>query len=239
MFRSDASGAPRRFASHPPPAPERAKAAPLSANARRDSRLHQGVKRALDIAISLGLLLLLSPLLVGVALSVAFSSGLPLIYTQKRLGHGGRSFRFFKFRSMRNGADRALEQHLRASASARGEWKAFQHLAEDPRVTRTGRILRRLSLDELPQLWNVLKGDMSIVGPRPCMERQISLHAHGWTHYCAMRPGMTGLWQVSGRNRLTYDERVELDVEYVDRWSLGLDFIILLKTLRAVLAAGG
>jgi len=106
-------------------------------------------------------------------------------------------------------------------------------------VTRTGRILRRFSLDELPQLWNVLKGDMSIVGPRPCMERQISLHAKGWEHYCAMRPGMTGLWQVSGRNDLTYPQRVELDVEYVNKWSLGLDFIILLKTLRAVLAAGG
>ncbi len=238
MFRSDASGAPRPFAS-PPPAPEHAKAAPLSANPRRDSTFHRSVKRALDIVIAAGLLLLLSPLLLAIALCVAFSSGLPLIYTQKRLGYQGRPFRFFKFRSMRNGADRALEQHLRASPSARGEWNAFQHLAEDPRVTRTGRILRRLSLDELPQLWNVLKGDMSIVGPRPCMERQISLHAKGWAHYCAMRPGMTGLWQVSGRNDLTYPQRVELDIEYVNKWSLGLDFIILLKTLRAVLAAGG
>jgi exopolysaccharide production protein ExoY len=211
----------------------------MPANPRRDSRLHRGVKRALDIVIAAGLLLLLSPLLLAVALCVACSSGLPLIYTQKRLGYQGRSFRFFKFRSMRNGADRALEQHLRASPSARGEWNAFQHLVEDPRVTRTGRILRRFSLDELPQLWNVLKGDMSIVGPRPCMERQISLHAKGWAHYCAMRPGMTGLWQVSGRNDLTYPQRVELDVEYVNKWSLGLDFIILLKTVRAVLAAGG
>nr|WP_251010750.1 sugar transferase [Variovorax paradoxus] len=178
-------------------------------------------------------------MLLTIAVSVVCSAGFPVIYRQRWLGREGRPFMFLKFRSMRNGADRALEQHLRTSAAARSEWDAFQHLAADPRVTRTGLILRRLSLDELPQLWNVLKGDMSIVGPRPCMERQVSLHAMGWAHYCAMRPGMTGLWQVSGRNRLTYQQRVELDVEYVDKWSLALDLIITVKTFRAVLAGGG
>lgn len=205
----------------------------------RAGRLHRGVKRAMDIAISAALLILLAPLLLVIALSVGCSTGLPVIYKQRRIGRDGQAFMFFKFRSMKQGADRALEQHLRTSAAAQTEWEAFQNLTVDPRVTRAGLILRRLSLDELPQLWNVLKGDMSLVGPRPCMERQVSLHASGWAHYCALRPGMTGLWQVSGRNRLTYRQRVALDVEYVDRWSLGLDLFILAKTLRAVLASGG
>ena len=238
MFRSDATGSPRPTATHPSPA-QYGQPAPMAVNPRRESRFHRKTKRALDITVSAGLLLFLSPLLLTIALSVVCSAGFPVIYRQRRLGREGRPFMFLKFRSMRNGADRALEQHLRTSAAARSEWDAFQHLAGDPRVTRTGLILRRLSLDELPQLWNVLKGDMSIVGPRPCMERQVSLHAVGWAHYCAMRPGMTGLWQVSGRNRLTYQQRVELDVEYVDKWSLALDLIIMVKTFRAVLAGGG
>jgi exopolysaccharide production protein ExoY len=238
MFRSDASDAPRCTASRTAPTGS-GESTPRHDNPWRAGRRQRAVKRALDISLSATLLVLLSPLLLAIALSVAFSTGLPVIYQQRRIGREGRPFMFFKFRSMRHGANRALEQHLRSNPVARTEWNAFQNLTADPRVTPTGRILRRLSLDELPQLWNVLKGDMSLVGPRPCMERQVSLHATGWAHYCALRPGMTGLWQVSGRNSLTYRQRVELDIEYVDRWSVSLDLVILAKTIRAVLAGGG
>jgi lipopolysaccharide/colanic/teichoic acid biosynthesis glycosyltransferase len=193
----------------------------------------------MDIVLALALLIVLAPVLLAIAVCVACSSGFPVIYRQRRIGRAGKPFTFFKFRSMCRDADRVLDQHLRASAAARTEWGDFQNLNSDPRVTRVGAMLRRLSLDELPQLWNVLRGDMSLVGPRPCMERQVSLHADGWAHYCAMRPGMSGLWQVSGRNRLTYRERVALDIDYVERWSLGLDLLILVRTSRAVLAGGG
>lgn len=238
MFRSDASDVPHRAV---PRAKTTASDGPVLWSTRpwRASRVERATKRALDVALAAILLVLLSPLLLAIAISVASSSGSPVIYRQRRIGRARRAFTFFKFRSMRQGADRALDRHLRSDAAAQAEWHVFQSLGADPRVTPTGRILRRLSLDELPQLWNVLKGDMSLVGPRPCMERQASLHADGWAHYCALRPGMTGLWQVSGRNRLTYRQRVELDVEYVDRWSLGLDLVILARTFRAVLAGGG
>lgn len=109
----------------------------------------------------------------------------------------------------------------------------------DPRITPIGRLLRLFSLDELPQFWNVLLGDMSLVGPRPCMERQRSLYSRNWDDYCAMRPGITGLWQVSGRNRLSYAQRVELDAHYVNNWSLGLDIKILCRTFAAVVAGDG
>jgi lipopolysaccharide/colanic/teichoic acid biosynthesis glycosyltransferase len=238
MFRSDASDLPRR-ATLPAKFAVADGSVLSSTKPWRASRVERATKRALDVALAAILLVLLSPLLLAIAISVALSSGLPVIYRQWRLGRDGKAFTFFKFRSMRRGADRALDRHLRSDAAAQAEWQVFQNLGADPRVTPTGRILRQLSLDELPQLWNVLKGDMSLVGPRPCMERQASLHADGWAHYCALRPGITGLWQVSGRNRLTYRQRVELDVEYVDRWSLALDLVILVRTFRAVLAGGG
>lgn len=119
------------------------------------------------------------------------------------------------------------------------EWMKFQKLKHDPRVTPFGHFIRRFSIDELPQLFNVLKGDMSLVGPRPCMGRQRSLYGDGWAHYCAMRPGITGLWQISGRNRLPYSTRVELDMKYVANWSLWLDMKILLGTVQAVIQGEG
>ena len=136
-------------------------------------------------------------------------------------------------------SDDVLDEFLSRSDMARTEWDTFQKLEKDPRITPIGVVIRKLSLDELPQFWNVLKGDMSLVGPRPCMERQRSLYGRGWPHYCAMRPGITGLWQVSGRNRLSYARRVELDVEYVTNWSLWLDIKILLRTVRAVISGEG
>src|SRR4029453_17329560 len=143
-------------------------------------------------------------------------------------------FRFYKFRSMVHDSDVVLDLFLSSNDMARTEWDTFQKLEKDPRITPLGQVIRKLSLDELPQFWNVLKGDMSLVGPRPCMERQRSLYGGPWETYSAVRPGITGLWQVSGRNPLSYARRVELDMEYVNNRSLWLDIKILLKTFRAV-----
>jgi lipopolysaccharide/colanic/teichoic acid biosynthesis glycosyltransferase len=193
----------------------------------------------MDIAGALTFFALFGPLYVIVALCVAISMGRPVHFWQNRLGENGQRFRFYKFRSMVRNSEDVLDEFLSRNDMARTEWDTFQKLEKDPRITPTGMIIRKLSLDELPQFWNVLKGDMSLVGPRPCMERQRSLYGKGWEHYCAVRPGITGLWQVSGRNRLSYARRVELDVEYVNNWSLWLDIKILLKTVRAVVSGEG
>jgi lipopolysaccharide/colanic/teichoic acid biosynthesis glycosyltransferase len=196
------------------------------------------IKRAVDIVGALTFFLVFGPLYAVVALCVWLGGGRPVHYCQTRLGRRGRPFRFYKFRSMVLDADRVLDEHLARDPAARAEWDTFQKLENDPRILPVGRFIRQLSLDELPQFWNVLKGDMSLVGPRPCMERQRSLYGPAWSHYAAMRPGLTGLWQVSRRNELTFAQRAELDVEYVERWSLWLDCKILVRTVRAVIFDG-
>jgi exopolysaccharide production protein ExoY len=198
----------------------------------------KAVKRTIDIVGALAFFVVFGPLYIAVALCVWLGGGSPVHYRQTRLGLDGKPFRFHKFRSMVADADRVLEEYLAHEPTARAEWDSFQRLEDDPRILPIGKFLRKLSLDELPQFWNVLKGDMSLVGPRPCMERQRSLYGPAWKHYTAVRPGLTGLWQVSRRNELTFAQRVELDVEYVTRWSLWLDFRILLKTARAVVFDG-
>ena len=185
------------------------------------------------------LLLLLLPLFCCIAIGVRMSSSGPILYSQKRIGRGGRVFRFYKFRSMVPDSDRVLERFLDSDQEARSEWDTFQKLTSDPRITPFGHFIRRTSLDELPQLWNVAIGDMSLVGPRPCMPDQKRLYGPYWQAYCAMRPGISGLWQVSGRNRLSYAQRVELDAKYVREWSLFNDFKILLRTVRVVITADG
>jgi lipopolysaccharide/colanic/teichoic acid biosynthesis glycosyltransferase len=196
-------------------------------------------KRAIDIAGSLFLIIVLSPLYLLVALCVMISMGKPVHFWQSRVGKHGDCFHFYKFRSMVQNSDGVLEEYLSKNDFARTEWDLFQKLAEDPRITPVGRFIRRFSLDELPQILNVLKGDMSLVGPRPCMENQRHRYGKHWAEYCAMRPGITGLWQVSGRNRLPYSKRVELDAYYVSNWSLWLDIKIIFKTFRAVLMGEG
>ena len=196
----------------------------------------QAVKRSLDIVGALAFFMLFAPLLLAIALCVGLSSGWPVHFRQTRMGRDGRRFPFYKFRSMVPDAERVLKELLDRDPDARAEWNAFQHLKNDPRITRIGRYLRKSSFDEFPQFWNVLVGDMSLVGPRPCLERQASMFGDAWGHYCAVRPGISGLWQVSGRNRLTFAQRVELDVDYVENWSIWLDLSILLKTVRAVIA---
>jgi exopolysaccharide production protein ExoY len=193
----------------------------------------------MDILGALTFFLLLGPVYLAVALAVRISMGHPVHFWQTRMGEGGQRFRFYKFRSMVRNSENILDEYLSKNDVARTQWDTFQKLEKDPRITPLGHFIRKLSLDELPQFWNVLKGDMSLIGPRPCMERQRSLYGKHWEHYCAMRPGITGLWQVSGRNRLSYAQRVELDAHYVNNWSLWLDIKILAKTVTAVISGEG
>ncbi|MGJ7493369.1 sugar transferase [Variovorax sp. ZT4R33] len=203
------------------------------------SPVQRALKRSMDIVGALCFFILFAPLYLMVAIAVLLGAGGPVHYWQPRLGQNGRSFRFYKFRSMVHGADKVLAQHLERDPAARQQWETFQKLDNDPRITSVGRFIRKLSLDELPQFFNVLKGDMSLVGPRPCMVRQRSLYGAHWPHYCQMRPGITGLWQVSGRNRLSYAERVQFDVRYATEWSLWLDMKILARTVWVVLSGDG
>jgi lipopolysaccharide/colanic/teichoic acid biosynthesis glycosyltransferase len=238
MFRSDSTAhgnVVRRFT----PDGGGPSAPPVYVQPRKLSYLERVAKRTIDIVGALTFFILFGPLYLLVALGVRISMGRPVHFWQNRLGERGQRFRFYKFRSMVHNSDNVLDEFLSRNDMARTEWDTFQKLEKDPRITPIGQIIRKLSLDELPQFWNVLKGDMSLVGPRPCMERQRSLYGKGWEHYCAVRPGITGLWQVSGRNRLSYARRVELDMEYVSNWSLWLDIKILFKTVRAVVTGEG
>ncbi len=194
-------------------------------------------KRALDIVVSLTALVLLSPLLLMVALLIRVTMGGPVLFSHRRLGLHGRPFDCLKFRSMVSNADAALHLYLVNNPAANEEWKTCQKLRHDPRITTLGRILRRSSIDELPQLFNVLMGQMSCVGPRPIVLDEIGRYGPYWTEYVKTRPGMTGSWQVSGRNRLTYEKRVALDRHYVRRWSLLRDVWILVRTIPAVMRA--
>jgi exopolysaccharide production protein ExoY len=202
-------------------------------------RFALGAKRLIDILAALTFFSLFLPLLVAVAVGVRLSSKGPILYTQDRVGLKGRTFRFYKFRSMVENSEEVFNSFLDSDSEARSQWEKYQKLDRDPRITRFGHFIRRTSLDELPQFWNVLTGDMSLVGPRPCMPSQRQLYGIHWKSYCAVRPGLTGLWQVSGRNELTYDQRVLLDAKYIENWSIRLDLKLLLKTVRVVLIAQG
>lgn len=197
------------------------------------------LKRFFDACTAAIALVILIPLFLVIAIGVKLSSPGPVIYSQARVGRGGKCFEFLKFRSMALDADAILHAHLASNESARQQWSEYQKLKDDPRITRFGRFIRRTSLDELPQLWNVLIGQMSIVGPRPCLPAQRSYYADTWRHYCSVRPGLTGLWQVNGRNKLTFEERVRLDRQYVESQSLKLDLKIVWRTVAVVLTGEG
>jgi exopolysaccharide biosynthesis polyprenyl glycosylphosphotransferase len=193
------------------------------------------VKRALDVAGGAGLLVLLSPLFLLVAALIKIDSAGPVFYRQTRVGKGGAVFQCMKFRSMRVGAD-LLREELDTLNEAQGP---LFKIRADPRLTRVGRLIRRTSLDELPQLWNVLRGEMSLVGPRPPLPEEVERYEDWHRRRLEVVPGITGLWQVSGRSELTFDEMVMLDLYYIENWSLGLDLQILARTLPTVLAARG
>ena len=204
----------------------------------RASPIGRGLKLGLDFVIAALALIFLSPLLLAIAVYVKCDGG-PALYAQRRIGRGGRHFRCWKFRTMVVGAEQKLQALLASDPAAAAEWARTQKLTADPRVTGVGAVLRRTSLDELPQLLNVLGGDMSLVGPRPITDAEVERYADDIECYYAVRPGVTGLWQVSGRSETTYARRVQLDVRYVRNWSLLQDLSILLKTIPAVLLRRG
>lgn len=201
-------------------------------------RTGETAKRLLDIIGVLILALVLSPLLVVVGLALARDRG-PIIYRHMRTGRDGLIFGCLKFRTMVPDADQALRELLHRDAGLRTEWLRDRKLRNDPRVTTIGRFLRRTSLDELPQLWNVLKGEMSLVGPRPVVYEEWARYGRRLHHYLAAKPGVTGLWQVKGRSDCSYRRRVALDSYYVRKRSLVLDISILLQTVRIVLRGRG
>ena len=196
-------------------------------------------KRLFDVAFSAAALIMLSPVLLVCVIAILIDSPGPVLFRQRRLGKGGKEFRIVKFRTMRPDAEAVLNDLLERDPVARAEWQKDRKLRADPRVTRVGRFLRRSSLDELPQFWNVLAGEMSVVGPRPIVSAEIPLYRRAWNAYCAVRPGVTGLWQVSGRNDTGYERRVQLDQEYVSRWSATLDVNIVFRTIRCIVDAAG
>lgn len=198
-----------------------------------------GLGRVLDVVIALAAIVFLAPLLIAVAVAVKLDDGGPVLFRQRRIGFGGAYFPCLKFRSMAVDAEAQLKALLARDPQASQQWVRDQKLRNDPRITRLGGFLRRSSLDELPQLFNVLAGDMSLVGPRPIVEAEISRYGRWFPAYASVRPGITGLWQVTGRNDVTYQRRVATDVIYTRNKSVALDMSILLRTIPAVLLRHG
>ena len=196
------------------------------------------IKRAVDVVVSLTGIVVLSPLFVLLVLVLKLDSG-PTVFAHPRVGRNRVVFQCYKFRTMHTDAEQRLAELLSKNAEAKLEWDTHFKLKEDPRITTLGKVLRKSSLDELPQLFNVLRGDMSLVGPRPVVEEELKLYGEYTADYLSTRPGITGLWQVSGRNDLDYDERVTLDTTYVRQWALALDLRILLKTVLVVFTHRG
>lgn len=200
--------------------------------------INGAAKRAADILISLCALVFLAPLMLVTFTAIKLDGG-GAFFTQSRVGRGGRLFRMYKFRTMHTDAEAMLQRLLDADPQARAEWNRFQKLRNDPRITHIGQFLRLSSIDELPQLLNVLKGDMSIVGQRPILAHQREAYGVHITGYEQARPGITGLWQVKGRNRLSFDQRAALGTDYVRRWSFSRDLWILILTVPALLFSAG
>ena len=207
--------------------------------AKRSLR-HLPLKRAFDIFFSLFAMMIGFPLYALIALLVKVTSKGSVIYGHERVGRGGRLFKCYKFRTMRVDADEMLREVLATDPAARKEWEEKRKLMNDPRVTLVGRILRKSCLDEIPQFWNVLRGDLSVVGPRPvCVDEITQYYGPKAYKILAVRPGLTGIWQTSDRRVLTYSERIEMDEMYVDRQSFLLDLLLVLKTIPAILRPRG
>lgn len=212
----------------------------LGVEARKNelSPVSQILKRGMDIVIALLMGLGALPIMLAAALSIRLDGLGSVFYLQDRIGRNGERIRIYKFRTMHPNADAVLEDYLRENPAACEEWRQTQKLKDDPRITRPGKWLRKWSIDELPQLINVLKGEMSMIGPRPMLADQVRGYA-GIESYYGVRPGLTGLWQVSGRNHTTFEERSRYDVYYVRNWSAWLDIYILLRTVWVVLSRDG
>ncbi|MEL6857327.1 MAG: sugar transferase [Pseudomonadota bacterium] len=196
-------------------------------------------KRVFDIAVAIFGLIFFGPILIGFAIAIKLSDGGPAIFSQMRRGKGGRMFRCYKLRSMVPNAPERLKMLLATDINARNEWNLTQKLQNDPRITPIGRFIRKTSIDELPQFFNVLIGDMSLVGPRPIIDKEVSRYGKYIADYDKVRPGLTGLWQVSGRCDLGYSERVALDAKYANSRSFWGDLKISILTVPAVLFTRG
>lgn len=195
--------------------------------------------RVLDLIVALGALILLAPIMIVIAAAIRLYDGGPALFFHSRIGRGGFSFRCIKFRTMAVDAQERLAELLHSSDEARAEWEATQKLKDDPRITPIGRFLRRSSLDELPQFINVILGEMAVVGPRPIVRSEVSRYGAAFDDYCRVPPGITGLWQISGRSDTDYDQRVALDVAYARTKGPCSDLAIIIKTVPAVLMQKG
>jgi Undecaprenyl-phosphate galactose phosphotransferase WbaP len=200
---------------------------------------YRAVKRILDVALVLIASPFLFLLVLVVAAAIRLDSPGPIFFSHRRIRGHGTFFTMWKFRTMCLNSAELLDEHLATNPAARSEWSQFHKLRNDPRVTRVGRFLRRSSLDELPQLWNVLTGAMSLVGPRPIVAAEVEKYGDHFADYCMVKPGITGLWQVSGRSGTGYQQRIQLDRKYVQNWSLRGDLIILARTPRSVIRQVG
>jgi exopolysaccharide production protein ExoY len=197
------------------------------------------LKRGFDIVAGIAALILLSLVFFLLAITIRMTSEGPVLFCHVRVGRNRKKFECLKFRTMAVNADEILRNFLKENPTAREEWRATRKLRRDPRVTAFGRFLRVTSLDELPQIWNVLKGDMSFVGPRPIVDDEIPRYGAAIGDYYRARPGLTGPWQISGRNDVCYEARVALDGQYVQSWSFWTDLIIIVKTIPVVLLSRG
>jgi lipopolysaccharide/colanic/teichoic acid biosynthesis glycosyltransferase len=195
--------------------------------------------RAMNIAVASAVLLFLLPVMITISVLIAVFDPGPIFFGHVRVGQGGTRFRCWKFRTMMVNADVVLAKLLESDPEARREWDDTQKLRHDPRVTALGRFLRKSSLDELPQLWNVLRGEMGLVGPRPIVDGEIHRYGRYFVHYCSVKPGITGLWQVSGRSNTSYRRRVAFDLAYSRSRTVWLDLKILMRTVPSVLARDG
>lgn len=219
------------FASRQPAPPSAVRDSVSAATAAGD--------RMFDFVIAMLAIVAFLPLFILVAIAIKLSAAGPVLFVQQRVGREGRMFPCLKFRTMVVDSEGVLERMLAECSTARAEWDADQKLRNDPRITAIGAILRKTSLDELPQLFNILFGHMSVVGPRPIVEAEISRYGPRFGAYCSVRPGLTGLWQVSGRNEVRYEARVRLDARYALRKSVSYDLGICFRTIPAVLASRG
>jgi len=214
------------------------RSAPDTVQVVRSWSLRAALKRVVDVLGAIVLGLVFAPLITGIVVLLRRAGG-PVIYRHRRVGRDGRMFECLKFRTMVPDADRALRALLEEHPELKAEWLRDHKLRNDPRITGLGRFLRRTSLDELPQIWNVLRGEMSLVGPRPVVREELMRYGRSLPVYLSAKPGITGLWQVTGRNDTDYRRRVALDVYYVYKQNLLLDLYILVRTTRVVLGGGG
>ena len=203
------------------------------------SPLNRWLKYSFDFMCTLVGTILISPLFLLIAAGIYFDSPGPVIFKHVRIGKNGRAFGCYKFRTMCMDADKKLAELLANDAAARAEWERNFKLKDDPRVTKVGKFLRKTSLDELPQIFNVIKGEMSLVGPRPVVEEELEKYGEYLDDYFMVRPGITGMWQVNGRSDTTYEERVHMDSWYVRNWSIWIDIMLLWRTVKSVIKCEG